>query len=84
MVSEERWRYRTALLTDPDWEQGWVPVDRNARKEVRKKERAAKMARAEEMQKQRAAEVAQQRAEMKEAFEKAKEARKAKRESEQK
>jgi len=65
-------------------EPSWVPVDRNARKEVRKKERAAKMARAEEMQKQRAAEVAQQRAEMREAFEKAKEARKAKRESEQK
>lgn len=62
----------------------WVPVDRNARKEVRKKERAARAAKAEAMQKQRAAEVAQQRAEMKEAFEKAKEARKAKRESEQK
>ena len=61
----------------------WIPASAKARREQSRKKRAARAVKAEEMQKQRAEEIAQQKAEMKEAFLKAREARKAKRELEQ-
>lgn len=59
----------------------WVPSTRENRREKNRTDRAKKAARAEEMQKQRAEEMQKQRAEMRAAFKKAREERKAKRES---
>ena len=58
----------------------WIPAGKEARKIKKEEERKKKQAKAEEMQKAQAEMMAQQRAEMREAFRKAAEARKAKRE----
>ncbi len=60
----------------------WIPAGREARKVKKEEDRKKKQAKAAEMQKAQAEMMAQQRAEMKEAFKKAAQSRKEKREAE--